>query len=228
MSEIENRYVYRGVWVKQMDGSSKERTITVDAKTSTIIVALLAVMSTIGAAHLWSLLLFVFLQQRASGRPENALFRQQQALIRASPTPGSFVTEMIKLWWTWRRKGRVLSQCLLPAFFSLVFSASTLTASVFSSVIVSSLDIEVLVDSPYCGFRNATRAFWKKLIPSRGIIYLHTRTLGSPTYWIAIPMTISLEADATISLSSQTFPLLLKKSNVRSPRICVPRNTPRL
>lgn len=178
MSELENRYVYRGVWVNQMEGSSKGRTITVDSKTSTIIVALLAVMSTIGATHLWSLLLFMFHQQRASGRPENALFRQQQALIRASPAPGSFVTEMIKLWWTWRRKGRVLYQCLLPAFFSLLFAASTLTASVFSSAIISSSDIEVLVNSPYCGFRNATRAFSEHTNPFEGDYISTYESLG--------------------------------------------------
>ncbi|KAJ4360713.1 uncharacterized protein N0V89_001280 [Didymosphaeria variabile] len=157
MSELDDRYVYRGVWLDQTGGSTMGRTITVDTNTSVIIVALLAIMSTIGATHLWSLLLFSFHQQRASGGSKDALFQQQQALLRTMPAPGNFVTEMIKLWWSWRRKGRVLLRCLLPALFSLLFAASTLTASVFSSAIVSSSDIQVLVDSPFCGFRNATR-----------------------------------------------------------------------
>ncbi|KAF1967212.1 hypothetical protein BU23DRAFT_301286 [Bimuria novae-zelandiae CBS 107.79] len=161
MSELDDRYVYRGVWVNQKDGSTMGCTITVNANTSTIIVALLAVMSTIGATHLWSLLLFFSPQQRAFGAPKDALFRQQQALLRTSPAPGSFLVETIRLWWIWRRKGHVLLRCLLPALLSLLFAASTLTAGVFSSAIVSSSNIEVLVNSPYCGFRNATRYFDK-------------------------------------------------------------------
>jgi hypothetical protein len=82
MSELEDRYVYQGVWTNQKDGAIMGRTITTDIRTSTIIVAVLAVMSTIGATHLWNLLLFAVHQQRASGSPRDALFRQQQTLLR--------------------------------------------------------------------------------------------------------------------------------------------------
>lgn len=160
MSELDDHYVYRGVWVNQNDGSTMGRTITTDTRTSTIIVALLAVMSSIGATHLYNILLFAFHQKRASGGFQDALFLQQQALLRALPAPGSLATDAIKLWWQWRRKeGRVLFRCLLPALLALVFAASTLTASIFSSAIVSSSNIEVLVNSPYCGFRNFTRYY---------------------------------------------------------------------
>jgi hypothetical protein len=117
-------------------------------------------MSTVGATHLWNLLLFVLHQHRATGNPQDALSRQQQTLLRTLPAPGSFFTEAVKLWWTWRRKqGRVFLRCLFPALISLLFAISTLSASVFSSAIVNSSDIEVLVDSPYCGFRNFTRYY---------------------------------------------------------------------
>jgi len=160
MSELDDRYVYQGVWTNHKDGAIMGRTITTDIRTSTVIIALLAVMSTIGATHLWNLLLFALHQHRASGDPQDALFRQQQTLLRTLPAPGSFLTEAMKLWWIWRRKhGRVFLRCLFPALISLLFATSTLTASVFSSAIISSSDIEVLVDSPYCGFRNFTRYY---------------------------------------------------------------------
>ncbi|KAF2829434.1 hypothetical protein CC86DRAFT_454045 [Ophiobolus disseminans] len=171
MSELDDRYVYHGVWTNQKDGPIMGQTITTDVRTSIIIVALLAVMSTIGATHLWNLLLFALHQQRASGNPEDALFRQQQTLLRTLPAPGSFFTEAIKLWWIWRRKqGKVFLRCFLPALVSLLFAISTLTASVFSSAIVSSSDIEVLVDSPYCGFRNFTRYFLKPATGERNYV----------------------------------------------------------
>lgn len=122
-------------------------------------------MSTLGATHLWNLMLFFLHQRRASGRPEDALFRQQQTLLRTLPAPGSFFTEAVKLWWTWRRKqGHVFLRCLFPALISAVFAISTLSASVLSSAIVDNSNIEVLVDSPYCGFRNFTR-YWLKPAP---------------------------------------------------------------
>ena len=117
-------------------------------------------MSTVGATHLWNLLLFMLHQHRATGHPQDALSRQQQTLLRTLPAPGSFFTEAVKLWWTWRRKdGRVFLRCLFPAVISLLFAISTLSASVFSSAIVNSSDIEVLVYSPHCGFRNFTRYY---------------------------------------------------------------------
>ena len=160
MSELESRFVYRGFWVNYKDGPIMGKTITTDTKTSTIIVALLAIMSSLGAAHLWNLLLFVFHQSRATGGPGDTLFRQQQAFIRTLPTPSSVVAEALNLWWLWKKKkGHTLIRCLVPAIISMAFAICSLFASIFSSFIVDTSDIEVLVQSPYCGFRNATR-YW--------------------------------------------------------------------
>ena len=48
MSEIDDRFVKRGQWTNVQEGSVLGQTITTDTRTGIIIVALLAVLSTIG------------------------------------------------------------------------------------------------------------------------------------------------------------------------------------
>jgi NADH:ubiquinone oxidoreductase subunit F (NADH-binding) len=55
MSELDDRFVYRGVWTNRDYGRIMGHTITTDVETSIIIVALLAIVSS-------------FLQQKSSGQ----------------------------------------------------------------------------------------------------------------------------------------------------------------
>lgn len=91
MSELDSRYVKKGFWINNDLNSPLSSTITTDSQTGTIIVALLAVLSTLATTHFWSLLVFFTHQARAHGRPADALFRQQQALLRSSPPPTTFL-----------------------------------------------------------------------------------------------------------------------------------------
>lgn len=49
MSELENRFVKKGLWVNQNYGAIKGTVITTDTKTGTLVIALLAILSTIGS-----------------------------------------------------------------------------------------------------------------------------------------------------------------------------------
>jgi len=109
-----------------------------------------------GTAHLWHLLSFAYHQARANGQPADALFRQQQALLRTLPTPSSVMADALKLWWAWRKKtDRPLLRSLTLMVLALVFTIGTIASSIFSSLIVDTGTIEVLVDSPYCGRVNS-------------------------------------------------------------------------
>jgi len=48
MSELDSQYVKRGFWINEAQGPVMGRTITTDIRTGTIIVALLAVLSSLG------------------------------------------------------------------------------------------------------------------------------------------------------------------------------------
>lgn len=99
-------------------------------------------------------------QVRANARPTDALFRQQQALLRTLPAPSAVMTDSIKLWWAWRSKAkRPLLRSLVLLLAALLFVTVSGAASVFSSLVVDSRNIVVLVDSADCGWASTQRIF---------------------------------------------------------------------
>ncbi|KAF2682356.1 hypothetical protein K458DRAFT_57598 [Lentithecium fluviatile CBS 122367] len=143
----------RGFWTNVDRGPILGPTITTDTTTGSIVVALLAILTTLGTAHLWNLVIFLAHQLRAKGQPSDTLFRQQQALLRTLPPPSSVIADLLKLGWTWRHKTRrpLLRTSFLVALATL-FTVVTITASIFSSLVVDSSDIVVLVRSPSCSW----------------------------------------------------------------------------
>ncbi|KAI4684749.1 uncharacterized protein J4E88_004190 [Alternaria novae-zelandiae] len=116
----------------------------------------------VGTAHLWHLIAFAIHQIRANGQEADPLFRQQQALLRTLPTPSSVVAEALKLWWAWRRKAdRPFLRSVCLVLIAVVFTTMTIAASVFSSLIVDTGAIEVLVDPPFCGSTNLIGTAWR-------------------------------------------------------------------
>jgi len=107
---------------------------------------------TLSTTRLWSLLLFSIHQVRAKGRPADGLFRQQQALLRAAPSPASLLADWTKLWLVWRKRTRNSARrSLLHILIALVFTTVTIVAGLFSSYIVRTSNLEVLVSGSRCG-----------------------------------------------------------------------------
>jgi hypothetical protein len=72
----------------------------------------------------------------------------------------------MKLWWVWRnRSKRPLLRSLVLILVAIIFTVVTLAASIFSSLVVDSTNLVVLVDSPGCGWEAPGRMF------SKGYIY---------------------------------------------------------
>lgn len=65
------------------------------------------------------------------------------------------MADSLRLWWVWRERGKsgsaIHRRSLFLFLLALTFTAITLAAGVFSSYVVSSSDLEVLVGSPFCG-----------------------------------------------------------------------------
>ena len=139
MSEVENSYVKRGFWINVEDGQAMGSTITTDVRNGTIIIALLAVLSTLAINNLWSVIVFAYHQLRSGNHSSaDGLFRQQQVLLRASPQPTSFLADWLKLWWVWRKRISSASIRSAPgAVFALLFTAATIATGIFSSYVVS-------------------------------------------------------------------------------------------
>jgi hypothetical protein len=82
MSEVDNVYVRRGLWTDFSRGDIMGMTITTDTRTGTVVVAVLAILSSLATTHLWHIITFALHQIRARGKPEDGLFWQQQAILR--------------------------------------------------------------------------------------------------------------------------------------------------
>jgi hypothetical protein len=151
MSQLQAEYVKRGFWTNGENGSIMGQTITTDTRTGSLVVALLAVLTTFGLGHFWNILMFTYHQIRAHSRPSDGYFYQQQAPLRTLPPPNAITSNRIKLWWTWRDKAdRAFACAWLLALVSVVLTAATVAVGVFVSYVVSNTDIEVLVDSLLC------------------------------------------------------------------------------
>ncbi|KAB2107082.1 hypothetical protein AG0111_0g5246 [Alternaria gaisen] len=198
--ELNSKYVKTGAWTNVDGGPVLGRTITTDTQTGNLVVAMLAVLSTLGTAHLWHLIAFAIHQIRANGRPADAMFRQQQALLRTLPTPSSVVAEALKLWWAWRKNtNRPFLRSMVLVLVAMLFTAVTVAASVFSSFVVDSGSIEVLVDSPLCGRINGTGTAWRT--------YITTLIANAPVYAGACYRNGSLPALCNDAFTNVNIPL---------------------
>lgn len=161
MSELQAQYVKTGYWVNQAQGSIMGQTITTDTRTGSMLTALLAVLTTLGMSHLWHQITYVWHQKRANGKPTDALFRQQQVLLRTLPTPSTLAAESFKLWLAWRRSDiGAFWKTLLQGGVAILFAVASLAAGTFSAYVAVSSNVEVLVSSPHCGTLNYTYPKW--------------------------------------------------------------------
>jgi hypothetical protein len=151
MSELNDQLVKRGSWIDWEKGPVMGRTITTDARTGTVVIAALTILTAMSSAQLWSIVAFAVHQYRAKGVPEDTLFWQQQALLRTLPTTSALITDSLKLWWVWRKQRRAFLRTWSHALLAFVFLIGTLAAGLLSSYIVDTSALKVLVDSPNCG-----------------------------------------------------------------------------
>lgn len=153
MSEVEEQFVKLGYWVNHAQGSIIGQTITVKTSASVVVIAFLAILASFALGHLFNILIFVayHIRNRAYKQRPDGLFRQQQVLLRTLLTPSALVTDAIKLWYSWRLiSKKALSRSALLISMSLVYAIGMTVAGVFTSSVVSSTSIEVLVKSLYC------------------------------------------------------------------------------
>ena len=145
--------VYLGAWVNWSKGSVLGSTITTTATAGAVIVAFLAVYITLCGTNLWTLLCFLIYHRRSSKENREGFFHQQQTLLRNNNSPFSASMQLFILGWFWRKSSpQALRGSLAPVAFGVTYAAAILIASICSSYIVASSSIEVLVQSPICGF----------------------------------------------------------------------------
>lgn len=157
-SEVDSSLIQRGFWINHSIGPVLGATLTLDQQYANAIIALVAVVVATAASSAWNLLLFTIHQLRVTDELKDGLYWQQQALYRTLSTPGTVVMDSLKLLCIWRRKASspILKRCMTPALIGLFFVVGGLAAGIFSSYIVTTTDLEVLINGEGCRFLNWT------------------------------------------------------------------------
>ena len=157
MSETDASLIYTGFWSDESLPGVLGSKWTVKQGYANFVVALIAILVSIGVGSAWSLLLFSIHQLRATAAPRDGLFRQQQVLLRSLGNPRSISLDSIKLAKAWTVLGhKALFRCFLLAALGLIFAVGSLAAGVFSSGVISSTSLRVLVRSLDCQQLNMT------------------------------------------------------------------------
>jgi hypothetical protein len=144
-------YVFQGVWTNWSKKGVLGVTLTLSPANAAVLVAILALFVQMTGSQLWTVIQFTFHQHRASEVPKDALYHQQQAVLRNNPSDLNTLRQLFRLMWAWRGKSkkpvRRSLRLMLWAICHFVFFG---LAGVFSSTLIAAGD-GVLSRSPYCG-----------------------------------------------------------------------------
>ena len=179
MASLPPNRVHEGFWIDYTKGPVLGATITCTSSNANLVIAVLSVLVTFAGSHLWDLIAFIRYWRGVSNDRRSALHHQVQILARNITSPGSFLLEVAKVGWTWPRRGALASLSIEVAS-ALLCSAGFLTASIFVSQIVSTSNLQVLVNSDSCGWlswRNETTDLhreYQKSVFTNALAYLDT------------------------------------------------------
>ncbi|KAI0416096.1 hypothetical protein F5X98DRAFT_388372 [Xylaria grammica] len=150
------KYVYTGIWTDwTKDSQVLGSTITVTTSASRLLTAFLALYISLSVSYLWLLVVYSIHRARYSitAGKCRAIIRQQHAILKSGLSPTSTSIRLIKLYWAYRFTPSAWRESWLWVSISVISAVGGVTAGLFSSRIIdSSLYINVLLDSPNCGF----------------------------------------------------------------------------
>lgn len=148
--------IYTGLWINHSRGALLGATLTLTDRDAAFVLALLAVVVTTAGHSFWKILSYIYHQIRSNRGPKDAIFYQQQAVLKNSGSALDAVWKFSQVSFAWRKhskwwqfgRSHNLFFIVLGLFIAAVFAV----ASIFSSQVTKSAGNEVLINSPNCGF----------------------------------------------------------------------------
>ena len=126
-------------------------TLTLSPQSAAVLVAILALFVQMTGSQLWTVIQFIFHQRRATEAPMDALYHQQQAVLRNNTSDLNTLRQLFRLMWAWRgRSKKSFRRSIHLILWSIAHFVFFGLAGVFSSILVSAGD-GALSRSPYCG-----------------------------------------------------------------------------
>lgn len=147
-------YIYTGIWINHSKESILGATLTLTSKNGAILVAFLATLVTTAGHAAWTILRYIFHQLRASEKPHDALFYQQQAALKNTSSVLGTALVFLQMSWSWRKHERRMiwrSWTLLFVTVAVSISAIFTAAAILSSQVAHSAGTAFLIRSPDCG-----------------------------------------------------------------------------
>lgn len=153
---INDNDIYTGFWTNWSRGKVLGAAVTVRSETGAIVTALLAIFVQLAAGYLW--LLIAACLHHVRGRRANHLcdtmHRQHQVILKNVSAPGDVALRTLWLVWSWQSQDPRCSAFVpyvLMAVMAAFCAVSGIIFGVFSSYVVETADIEVLIRSGNCG-----------------------------------------------------------------------------
>lgn len=162
MSLTNSSYVYTGPWINHSRNFVVGATITLKTRDAAFLLALLTLVVTIAGSSFWKIVSYISHQARSNPNiPHDAIFLQQQAILKNSSSALSAAWAFTRVSFSWRKHERTKwrgSHTFIFVVVALLIAAAFGVASIFSSRVTASGGAEFLLKSPNCGFWNTTLA----------------------------------------------------------------------
>ncbi|KAF2835846.1 hypothetical protein M501DRAFT_1019448 [Patellaria atrata CBS 101060] len=147
---------YIGFWNDWSKVSILRPVLTLRSDYAKIFLVLLTIFITIVGSQLWRIVKFILHQVRSDPHKRDALYHQQQAVLRNSQDPYGALWYFAQLGWTWRSStSRSFIRQLPVSMVALLQISGFLVASIFSGQVVT-FGGPVLLRSENCGWANQT------------------------------------------------------------------------
>lgn len=150
--------IFVGSWVNHSHSVLVGATITLKTREAGFLLALLVVVVGAAGRSFWTITSYIIHQLQSKETPQDALFYQQQAILKNSETALGTAWKFAQVSFSWRKYERSswwqIWKCRTFWFIliALVVAASFGVASIFSSQVTKSVVPEFLIQSPDCGF----------------------------------------------------------------------------
>jgi hypothetical protein len=119
-------------------------TLTLSPQGSAYLIAFIALFVRLAGGQLWPVLAFLVAVGRSTTEPQDALYHQQQAILRNASSPAVVTWTMAKLLWAWKGSAnRAGLRTFTFIFTGLTYTAAFAVAGILSSRIAS-INSEVL------------------------------------------------------------------------------------
>lgn len=155
-------HIYTGPWLSYSHNSTfTGATITLTTRNGGYLVAFLALVVATAGTAVWSIMSFLLHQLMAVTRSQDAIFRQQQAILKNSQTSLHAAWKFTQVTFSWRKhehSGWRRAQSFLFILLSFAMAALFGVATIFSSQVTKAAGNEFLLEGTGCGFWSFNRS----------------------------------------------------------------------